>query len=252
MRVAEKTAVITGAGSGIGKASAIAMASQGARIACLDCSQDSAEEVAAAIRAQGGEALSYVCDVSAEDAVQAAVEQVTQKFGPIHVLFANAGIAIRHEVVDEQPADWDRCMAVNVRGIYLAARFCIPHMPPGASIINTSSVVGLTGVRHRAVYSASKGAIIAMTRNMALDYASRGIRVNCVCPGFVRTPLLNNVLTSPERTARLTALHPLGRLGTPEDIANAVLFLASDESSWITGQALAVDGGFTAGHASEI
>lgn len=252
MRVPGKTAVVTGAGSGIGRASANLLARQGARVACIDQNRESAEAAAQEIHDQGGEALACVCDVSNPDQVQAAIEKLTGQFRPIHILFANAGIALRNEVVEQTPTDWDRCMAVNVRGIYLAAHFTIPHMPAGSSIINTSSVTGLTGVRHRAAYSASKGAIVSLTRNMAMDYASRGIRVNCVCPGFVRTPLLDKVLTDPERTARLTSLHPLGRLGTPDDIANAVLFLASDESSWITGQALAVDGGFSAGFATEI
>jgi NAD(P)-dependent dehydrogenase (short-subunit alcohol dehydrogenase family) len=143
-------------------------------------------------------------------------------------------------------------MAVNVRGIYLMSRFVIPHMAFGGSIVNMASVTGLIGVRNRAAYSASKGAVIALTRNMALDYTARGLRVNCVCPGFVRTPLLERLLADPERAARLTSLHPLGRLGTPEDIASAVLFLASDAASWITGHALAVDGGFSAGHAVDV
>jgi dihydroanticapsin dehydrogenase len=125
-------------------------------------------------------------------------------------------------------------------------------MPAGGSIIHLSSAVGIVGVRDRAAYSASKGAIISLTRNMALDYAARGIRVNCICPGFVRTPLIDRLLQDPERTERLARMHPLGRLGEPEDVANAIVFLASPESSWITGHALVVDGGFSAGHASPI
>jgi NAD(P)-dependent dehydrogenase (short-subunit alcohol dehydrogenase family) len=122
----------------------------------------------------------------------------------------------------------------------------------GGSIVHMASVVGVVGVRNRAAYSTTKGAIVALTRNMALDYAADGIRVNCLCPGFTRTPLTRALFDDPERLAKLTALHPLGRLGEPDDIAHAVVFLASDESSWITGQAIAVDGGFTAGHAVDI
>jgi NAD(P)-dependent dehydrogenase (short-subunit alcohol dehydrogenase family) len=248
MRVKDKVAVVSGGASGIGEAAARQLAREGACVAILDLNGDRAARVAAEI---GGEA--WMCDVSDEEQVLGAMARIAARQGAIHVLFANAGIAIRHPVADEVAGDWDRLMAVNVKGVFLCAKYAIPHMPSGSSIINTSSVTGITGVRNRALYSASKGAIVSLTRNMALDYAGRGIRVNCICPGFVLTALIEGMLQKdPERAARLTSMHPLGRLGQPEDIANAVVFLASDEAAWITGAAIPIDGGFSAGHAHNV
>ena len=243
MRFAGKIVIVTGAGSGIGEAAARAFAAEGASVGCLDVDFDAAWRVAGAI---GGRAVQ--CDVSSEESVGHAV----RRFDHIDVLFNNAGVAVRRGVADQDVDGWDRCMAVNVRGIYLMARFALPLMADGSCIVNTSSVTGIIGVRNRAAYSASKGAIVSLTRNMALDYAPRGIRVNCVCPGFVRTPLLDPLFADTERVRRVTELHPLGRLGTAEDVAGAVLFLASDAASWITGHALVVDGGFAAGHGADI
>jgi NAD(P)-dependent dehydrogenase (short-subunit alcohol dehydrogenase family) len=248
MRVKDKVAVVTGGASGIGEAAARALAREGACVAILDINGEGAERVASQI---GGEA--WMCDVSDEEQVHGAMDRIAARQGAIHVLFANAGISIRHPVADEVACDWDRLMSVNVKGVFLCAKHAIAHMPPGASIVNTSSVTGIVGVRNRALYSASKGAIVALTRNMALDYADRGIRVNCVCPGFVLTELIAGILKNdPQRASRITSMHPLGRLGQPEDIANAVLFLASDESSWVTGAAIPIDGGFSAGHSHNI
>ena len=248
MRLKDKVAVVTGGASGIGEAAARVLAREGACVAILDLNGQGAERVAGEI---GGEA--WMCDVADEEQVHGAMARIAGLQGAIHVLFANAGVAIRHPVVDEDSADWDRLMSVNVKGIFLCAKYAIPHMPPGSSIIVTSSVTGIVGVRNRALYSASKGAIVALTRNMALDYAASGIRVNCICPGFVLTELIAGILkTDPHRASRITSMHPLGRLGQPEDIANAVLFLASDESSWVTGASIPIDGGFSAGHSHDI
>jgi NAD(P)-dependent dehydrogenase (short-subunit alcohol dehydrogenase family) len=230
-----RNAVVTGAGSGIGRATATRLRDLGAHVASVDLRD-----------------VPYVCDVTDPEQVRSTVDRIAGDFGPIHVLFNNAGVAVRHTVVEETPEEWDRCLRVNVRSTYLVAKHVIPHMPSGGSIVNNASVTGIAGIRNRAAYSASKGAIVALTRNMALDYAGRGIRVNCVCPGFVRTPLIARLLADEQRTERLTALHPLGRLGEPEDIANAVAFLASREAAWITGVALPVDGGFSAGHAVDV
>jgi NAD(P)-dependent dehydrogenase (short-subunit alcohol dehydrogenase family) len=231
-RVQGKIAIITGGASGIGEATARLLEREGARVITLD--------VAAG--------ATTACDVGRASDVERAFAAVEW----IDILFNCAGVAVRHPVDEETEADWDRVMAVNVKGAYLCSKHAIPKMGRGGSIIHASSVTGITGVRNRAAYSASKGAIAALTRNMALDLAGRGIRVNCVCPGFVRTPLLEGLLRDPDRTAGLEGLHPLGRLGEPDDVARAVLFLASDESSWITGHALVVDGGFSAGHYANI
>jgi len=184
--------------------------------------------------------------------VRSAVAEVAERWGRIDILSTNAGIAIRKPVDELEAGEWDRVVAVNLRGVFLCSRFALPHMGRGASIVHMASVVGVMGTRNRAVYTATKGAIVALTRNMALDYAGRGIRVNCLCPGFTRTPLTEKLFADAEREARFTALHPLGRLGEPEDVARAALFLASEDAAWITGVALPVDGGYTAGHAADI
>ena len=186
-------------------------------------------------------------DVSDEQQVQRALAAID---APIDILVNAAGIAVRSPVDQHDAAAWDRLFAVNVRGAFLVSKHVIPRMRArgGGSIIHLGSVVGITGVRSRSGYSATKGALVSLTRNMALDYAADQIRVNCICPGFVRTPLIAPLLADPSRAERLTRAHPLGRLGEAEDIANAALFLASHEASWITGQTLVVDGGFSAGH----
>jgi NAD(P)-dependent dehydrogenase (short-subunit alcohol dehydrogenase family) len=247
MRLQGKVAVVTGGGSGIGAATCVRMAREGATVAVLDRNAGAIESVAA-----GLQSCAIAVDVSNEDSVRAAFDRIAAGFGRIDVLVNNAGIAIRSPVDEATDHDWTNVMDVNVRGAFLCSRYSIPLMPPGASIIHMSSVTGITGVRNRAAYSAAKGALIALTRNMAVDYASRRIRVNCICPGFVRTPLTAALTEDKIRCERLTALHPLGRLGEPDDIAAGVVFLVSDEAAWITGHALVIDGGFSAGHSTDI
>jgi NAD(P)-dependent dehydrogenase (short-subunit alcohol dehydrogenase family) len=240
MRLREKVAVITGGSSGIGLATARLFQSEGAKVTVLD------------IQPAPDDVPRLACDVAKEDEVERAFDTIVDQCGAPGVLVNCAGIAMRQTVDEQHQQGWDDCLAVNLRGVYLCSKHAIRRMPAKGSIIHVSSVTGIVGVRNRSAYSASKGAIVALTRTMALDFAERGIRVNCVCPGFVKTPLIGALLRDPDRTAKLTALHPLGRLGEPEDIAQAMLFLASDESSWITGEALVVDGGFSAGHAANI
>ena len=241
MRVRDKVAIVTGGASGIGAATAKLLAQEGARVAILDTHPPSEPPFE--------DAVSLLADVRSEAEVQSAIEEVARRFGCVDILVNNAGIAIRQAVAEADEAAWTAVVDVNVKGAFLCSKHALRFMPRYGSIVHMSSVVGITGVRDRGAYSAAKGALVALTRNMAIDYADRQIRVNCICPGFVRTPFIQGLIADSEREKKLTAMHPIGRLGEPEDIAKAVLFLASDEASWITGHALVVDGGFSAGHA---
>jgi NAD(P)-dependent dehydrogenase (short-subunit alcohol dehydrogenase family) len=241
MRVRDKVAIVTGGASGIGAATAKLLAEEGARVAIFDTNPPAEPPFE--------NAVSLIADVRSETGVQNAIEEVARRFGCIDILVNNAGIAKRQPVAEADEAAWTDVLDVNVKGAFLCSKHALRFMPRFGSIVHMSSVVGITGVRDRAAYSSAKGALVALTRNMAIDYANRNIRVNCICPGFVRTPFILGLIADPEREEKLTAAHPLGRLGEPEDIAKAVLFLVSDDASWITGHALVVDGGFTAGHA---
>ena len=234
MRFSNKHLVVTGAASGLGLAIAKAAEAEGASIIAID-------------RAAAPFANSRICDITDEDQVRRALSALPR----LDAVVNSAGIARRAKADETAMADFDAVMAVNVRGSFLVAKYALPFLrAQGGSILNLSSGVATTGLRNRAAYTASKGAILSLTRNMALDYAADKVRVNCLCPGFVDTPLLASL--PPERRARLTALHPLGRLGAPEDIAHMALFLMSDQASWITGQAIAVDGGFNIGHSDDV
>ena len=253
MRVNGKVAVVTGAGSGIGRASACALSREGARVVVVDLHGDAARKTCELIRTSGGAAVPCQADVSTVEGAEAMISRAMLEFGSIDVLHNNAGIAVRGTITEQDEEGWDRCVRVNLKTVYFGSKSAIPRLlERGGSIINTSSVTGLIGFRNRSVYAMTKAGIVSLTRSMALDYASSGIRVNCICPGFVQTPLIAQLLKNPEKAKRLTAIHPLGRLGTPEDIAHAVVFLASDESAWMTGQALVVDGGLSAGCSEDI
>jgi meso-butanediol dehydrogenase/(S,S)-butanediol dehydrogenase/diacetyl reductase len=237
LRLRDKVAVVTGGASGIGSATVRLFAEEGANVIGVD-----------AVEAEN----SLLADVRDEDECRLAMEEVARRFGCIDILVNNAGVAIRQRVDEADSEAWARVLDVSLQGAFFCSKHALRFMPRQSSIVHMSSVTGIVGVRNRAAYSAAKGALVALTRNMAMDYASRHIRVNCVCPGFVKTPLTAGLRADEERCARLTALHPLGRLCEPEDVARAVLFLASDEASWITGHALVVDGGFSAGHAIDV
>lgn len=248
MRVQGKVAVVTGAASGIGRASAVRLAAEGARVVVADLDPAQGEAVA---RETGG--LFVPTDVSDEAQVERLFARAVETFGQLDIVLNNAGIAVRNRATEQDVAGWDRVMAVNLRGVFLGCKQAIPHLQErGGSIINMSSAAGITGIRNRAAYATSKGAIVTLTKNLALDYARWGVRVNCICPGFTDTPLLTALKRDAARWQRLVETHPLGRLGTAEDIANAVLFLASDEASFVTGHALVVDGGFSAGRAEDL
>jgi NAD(P)-dependent dehydrogenase (short-subunit alcohol dehydrogenase family) len=253
-RLTGKTALITGAGSGIGRATAMRFAEEGAAVAVVDLRADAAEETADKITADGGRAVAFAADVTEAAAIERAVAMAVEVFGRLDVLYNNAGVDSTGSVADADEADWDRCFAVNVKGTFLASRAAVPHLERdgGGSIVNQGSVAALVGVPGFAAYCAAKGAVVALTRSMAVDLAPRGIRVNVICPGTVYTPLMEPLLRRrgdgdlEAGLAKTIAKYPIGRLGTPEEIAEAALWLASPESSFATGTVLTVDGGMTA------
>lgn len=253
-RLDGKVAVITGAGSGMGRVTAALFAAEGARVALADIDADAAETVAGDIRQGGGGAVATPGgDVASGADVERVMAHAVEAFGALHVLINNAGIFPSDDggVLDTPEATWDRVMAVNLKGLWLCARGAIPHMldSGGGSIVNIASFVALMGAATAQVaYTASKGGVLSLTREMAVEYARRGIRANAVCPGPIDTPLLANLLADPEQRARRLVHIPMGRLGRPEEVAAASLFLASDESSFVTGTALVVDGGITAAY----
>jgi len=248
-----KHALITGAASGIGRATAFLFAVEGASISVVDLDIDGGRNVVDEINKKGGKAIFVHCDVSKASDCKHAVQETVEKFGGIEILFNNAGVIRRATVLDTTEAEWDLVMDVNLKSIYLFSKFAIPHIAKagGGSIVNMSSGWGLRGGRKAVSYCAAKGAVINMTRAMALDHAGDNIRVNCLCPGDVDTAMLRNEarqLGQSEVDFMLDAAYrPLGRIGSPEEIAQAVLYLVSDVSSYITGTALVIDGGGLAG-----
>jgi len=249
VRLKDKVAIITGAASGIGKATAILFAEHGAKIVVADIDMDGGQKTASDIQHDGKDAIFVKTDVTVRSDTVNMVENTINTFGKLDILFNNAGIAMRLPVAELSEEDWHRCLDVNLTGVFLCAKAAIPAMQKNGcgSIINMSSIYGIVGADVRAAYVASKGAVTNLTRGMALDYASDNIRVNCICPGFVETPLVAGVVKTPEEYQKLADKHPLRRLGQPEEIAYGALYLASDESAFVTGIALPIDGGYTAG-----
>ncbi len=253
-RLENKVAVITGAASGIGRASAILFAREGAAVVLGDLNVDGGESAAAECRKQGGRAVFQKCDVEREPDILRLIERAANEFGRLDVTFNNAGVGGAVGTVDEMTAgNWDRTFAILVRAVFLGIKFSLPEMRKvgGGSIISTASVAGLRGGAAPHAYSAAKAAVINLTRSVALEVGKDRIRVNCICPGGINTPLIYNHVPGGEQVAGslLALAQPIQRAGTPEDIANMALFLAGDESEWITGAAMVVDGGLTAGTA---
>ncbi len=248
-----KRALVTGGASGIGRATALLLAREGAAVAVVDLDEEGAQATVQAIVAGGGQAVAVDCDVSRSTDCQRAVKETVTALGGLDILFNNVGIIRRADVLDTTEEEWDRVMAINVKSIFLMSKYAIPVMAAagGGAIVNTASGWGLAGGRNAVSYCASKGAVVNMTRAMALDHGEQNIRVNCICPGDTDTGMLREEarqLGEPEDTfLDAAADRPLRRIGTPEEIAQAVLFLSSDASSFVTGAALVVDGGGLAG-----
>ena len=244
-----KVAMITGGASGIGRATAFLLAQMGAKIALLDIQEDRGEQTVNEIVRRGGQAKFFVNDVRSNSDCKKTTEKTIKEFGKIDILFNNAGIAIRKNSLDLIEQEWDLALDVMLKGVYLLSHYVIPHMVKngGGSIINTGSGWSLKGGPDAVSYCAAKGGILNLTRALAIDHGQHNIRVNCLCPGDVDTPLLHSEcqqlgLNKKEFMAE-AANRPIHRVGTPEDIANAVLFFASDMSGWVTGAHLVVDGG---------
>lgn len=245
MRLSGKVAIITGGGSGIGKAIAKAFVREGAQVVIAGRDSKKLEAAAAEI---GGECLAVSADMSSAGEVQKLVSAAVEKFKSINILVNNAAVLLPGTAESLTEEDFDQTMSINVRGLWLMSRGVLPHMRAGGggSIVNIGSVLGLAGARNRVAYSASKGAVVAMTKAMALDHAAENIRVNCICPGIVATEMVAKFNTDEAVRKQRLALHPMGRFGEPDDIASAAVFLASEESGWTTGSVLTIDGGYSA------
>lgn len=251
MQLRDKVAIITGAGAGIGRACCLLFAAEGAEIVAVDLDPAALDLVVEDVRSNGGSILAIQADVSRAADVERVVSATSEKFATINILFNNAGIVPHGKIHETTEDDWDRTMAVNVKSMYLMSHAVVPIFLKhgGGVILNTSSATALRSVVDRAAYSASKGAVLALTKSMAIDYVRDGVRVNCLCPGTIDTPSLNRRLAAfadPEEARKqFVARQPMGRLGTAEEVAKAALFLVSEDSKFVTGAAFSIDGGFT-------
>jgi NAD(P)-dependent dehydrogenase (short-subunit alcohol dehydrogenase family) len=251
MRLRDKVSIITGAGGGMGRVAALRFAAEGARVVIADNQKAAAEETVRQVRANGGEAAAVTVDVSVEADAKAMVDLAIETYGRLDVLYNNAGImpAADHSVIDTPVEAWDQVMAVNVRGVYLACKHAIPKMVErhSGSIINISSFVAVLGCSvPQDAYTASEGAVLALTRSLAVQFAPQGVRTNAILPGPVETPLLMDWLVKDEEARKIRlARNPTGRFGTPEEVISLAVYLASDESAWTNGASLVIDGGIS-------
>lgn len=251
-RLAGKVALITGGGTGIGKAIAQAFAREGAKVALAGRRKEKVEESAKEVESRGGEALALACDVSKARDAKRAVRETVERFGRLNVLVNNAGILSVSTIEQISEEDWDRLMEINLKGPFLMCRAALPEFRKagGGAIVNIGSVLGLVAMKDRAAYCASKGGVTLLTKAIALDHAQENVRANCICPSIVETELVKNLFAGSEkqealRQARMATI-PLRRFGQPADVAEMAVFLASEESSWLTGAAIPLDGGLTA------
>ena len=255
MRLNDKVALITGAGSGIGRAVAILFAEEGASVVAADLTGDSVRETADAITSASGRAVALTGDVTDSADAEQMVAQAVQSFGKLDLLVNSAGLTSRHSSLEGASPEeaWERVIEVNLKGTYMVSWFAVPVMEQagGGSIVNLASTMGLVGYPVGIgggfnPYPPSKGGVVQFTKTLAVDSARKNIRVNCLCPGFIETNLTSGLTSDPEMLERLESLHPMGRLGQPREVAYAALYLASDDSRHVTGTALTVDGGYTA------
>jgi NAD(P)-dependent dehydrogenase (short-subunit alcohol dehydrogenase family) len=252
MKLAGKVALVTGAGSGIGQAIALLFAAEGARVGVADFSEAGGNATVAQIRAAGGDAEFFRVDVSRSAEVKATVDGVLQRWGQLDILCNNAGIGVAATVVETAEEDWDRTLAVDLKGVFLGCKYAIPPMIAhgGGVIVNTASVAGQVGVLNRAAYCAAKAGVVGLTKSVAVDYVGQNIRINAICPGTVDSPWIQKILSAqPDPVAerqRMVERQPMGRMGEPAEIARAALYLACDDSAFVTGTALVIDGGLTA------
>ena len=251
MRLQDKVAIITGAGGGMGRVAAQLFANEGAKVVVAEFGEAAGRETVAQVEASGGQATFVRADVSDEASAKAMVDHAIATYGRVDVLYNNAGVMPEadHSVIDTDVATWDQVMAVNVRGVFLGCKYAIPKMVEqgSGSVINIASFVALLGCSvPQDAYTASKGAIISLTRSLAVQFGPNGVRSNAICPGPVETPLLMDWLVKDEEAKRIRlARNPTGRFGKPEEIVNMALYLASDESRWTNGASLVVDGGIS-------
>jgi meso-butanediol dehydrogenase / (S,S)-butanediol dehydrogenase / diacetyl reductase len=245
MRLAGKVAIITGGGSGIGKAIAMAFVREGAEVVIAGRDSKKLDLAAAEI---GPDCLAVSADVSSAGSVEKLVSATLGRFKQINVLVNNAAVLLPGTAESLSEQDFDQTFDINVKGLWLMSRAVVPHMrvAGGGSIVNIGSVLSMLGARNRVAYSASKGAVMAMTKAMALDHAAENIRVNCIAPGIVATEMVEKFNADPAARRQREAMHPMGRFGQPEDVASAAVFLASDESRWTTGSVMTIDGGYSA------
>lgn len=248
MRMKGEVALVTGAGSGIGRATALRLGAEGARVACADTNTGAAGETAQTIGTRGGEAIALTVDVTDEAACAKMIADTLARFGGLTTLVNSAGVRPERRDSAPGPAEWQRVVDINLTGTYFAARAALSALTASGagSIVNLASIFGLVGGSTGPAYAASKGAIVNLTRQMAIDWAPQ-VRVNCVCPGVIETPMTAGLRVDPAWAESVLKRYPLGRFGQPEEIAAAILYLASDEAAFVTGVALPVDGGYTAG-----